>query len=241
MKRYAQSFDGTSLFYQVYGSGEPLILLHGNGGSSSYFKAQIKAFSRYFKVIAMDSRDHGKSGNQETYLSFNLMARDVLAICQQEGVSQVNLLGFSDGANLALTFAVLYPQYVDKLVLNSGNLEPEDLKWWTRRLSQAGYWVMSLMAGISKVAAHFARLLSLIVRPLDLTLEDLKKLNRPTLVIAGERDSIKISHTVALAEILPDAELEIVPHVGHTLAKKQPEVFNRRVLQFLTHARERKV
>lgn len=233
-KHYVKSFDGTSLFYQVYGDGEPLILLHGNGGSSRYFKEQIAAFSRYFKVIAMDSREHGKSGNQENYLSFKLMARDILAICQQEGLSRVNLLGFSDGANLAMTFAVLYPQYVDKLVLNSGNLEPADLTWWSRVLSQVGYWLTSMVSSVSKLGAHFSRLLSLIVRPLDITKADLSRLNRPTLVIAGERDSIKLSHTAAIAEALPQAELEIVPKVGHTLAKKRPELFNQRVLSFLT-------
>lgn len=232
-KHYVQSFDGTSLFYQTYGEGEPLLLLHGNGGSSRYFKEQISTFSRYFKVIAMDSREHGKSGNQKNYLSFKLMARDILAICQREGLSRVNLLGFSDGANLAMTFAVLYPQHVDRLVLNSGNLEPADLTWWTRMLSQVGYWLTSMVSGISSLAAHFARLLSLIVRPLEITTADLSRLNRPTLVIVGQRDSIKLRHTAAIAKALPQSELEIVPKVGHTLAKKRPEVFNQRVLRFL--------
>lgn len=234
-KHYAKSFDGTALFYQIYGEGEPLLLLHGNGGSSTYFSRQIEAFSHYFKVIAMDSREHGKSGNQENYLSFSLMAQDILAVCKQEGISRVNLLGFSDGANLAMTFAVLYPQYVDRLVLNSGNLSPVDLTWWTRILSQVGYRLTLMMSGVSALAAHLSRLLSLIVRPLEITEGDLSRLNRPTLVIAGERDSIKISHTAAIAEAIPQSELEIVPKVGHTLAKKRPEMFNQRVLKFLTN------
>ncbi len=235
-KHYVTSFDGTVLFYQTWGQGEPLLLLHGNGGSSAYFKKQIPVFSQYFKVIAMDSREHGKSGNQANDLSFELMAQDIVALCQQEGIPQLSLLGFSDGANLAMTFAVRYPQYVDRLVLNSGNLTPADLTWVMRVLSQAGYGAMSLVSKISPLGGHFFRLLSLIVQPLAITKEDLKGLQRPVLVIVGERDSIKLSHTMELAEALPQAELEIVPKTGHLLAKKRPEWFNQRILAFLRSA-----
>ena len=105
------------------GRGRPLVLLHGNGEDSSYWKAQIPEFTRFYRVIAVDSRGHGASESGTQGLSFALMAEDLKKVLDARGVKKAHILGFSDGGNLAIKFALTYPDYVDKLILNGANVE----------------------------------------------------------------------------------------------------------------------
>lgn len=126
-KCYAPLPDGSVLYYEKTGSGCPLFLLHGNGGSSAYFSKQVDALRQKHQLYLIDSRGHGKSTNTQKKIDFFKMATDLLAIIQQENLSKIALLGFSDGANLAMVFCHLYPEYVSCMILNSGNTEPREL------------------------------------------------------------------------------------------------------------------
>lgn len=103
-KKILLTTDKSLIYYEVSGQGFPLFLLHGNGGSGKYFKKQVPEFSRYFKVFTVDSRGHGRSTNNSTTLSFEQMADDLHMIMDQEHITQANIVGFSDGANLAMVF-----------------------------------------------------------------------------------------------------------------------------------------
>lgn len=94
-----------SLYYQSYGNGFPLVLLHGNGGDSNYFAQQVPYFSRFRRVIALDTRGHGKSPRGTAPFSIRQFAEDLLHFLDEQNLPQVDLLGFSDGGNIALTFA----------------------------------------------------------------------------------------------------------------------------------------
>ncbi len=114
----------TELFFRQQGSGKPLVLLHGNGEDSSYFSQQIAWFSRAWRVIAIDTRGHGRSPRGDAPFTLAQFAEDLHAFLEREGLRRIQLLGFSDGANVALLFSLRYPQYVEKLVLNGANLSP---------------------------------------------------------------------------------------------------------------------
>ena len=105
------------------GRGRPLILLHGNGEDSSYWNAQISEFTRFMRVIAVDSRGHGASDSGSQGLSFDLMAHDLKRVLDSKGIQKACFLGFSDGGNLAIKFALQWPQMVEKLILNGANVE----------------------------------------------------------------------------------------------------------------------
>src|SRR4029453_13945496 len=94
--------DGVKLYYEVYGSGEPLLLVHGNGGSIAAFGAQIADFRKRYKVIAMDSRDQGKSSDSPDKLTYEKMADDLAALIDHLPLGPVNVLGWSDGGIEAL-------------------------------------------------------------------------------------------------------------------------------------------
>ena len=152
-----------SLHYQAYGQGRPLVLLHGNGGDSGYFSQLIPAFARHHRVIAVDTRGHGHSPRGQAPFSIRQFAQDLKAFLDQHGLTQVDLLGFSDGGNIALTFALQYPASLRRLVLNGANLNPAGLEPWFRLPVALGYRGAALLAGKSAWAREKEELFGLMV------------------------------------------------------------------------------
>ena len=117
-----------ALHYTEKGSGEPLILLHGNGEDSSYFVHQTEYFSKKSRVIAVDTRGHGKSPRGNAPFTIAQFAEDLKNFMDKHEIQKADILGFSDGGNIALTFSLKYPERVRKLVLNGANLNPGGVK-----------------------------------------------------------------------------------------------------------------
>ena len=116
------------LYYEKAGDGEPLILLHGNGEDGTYFKHQMEYFSKDYRVIAIDTRGHGKSPRGEKPFTIRQFAEDLNGFMEEQGMEKAHLLGFSDGGNIALAFALRYPGKVESLILNGANLCPAGVK-----------------------------------------------------------------------------------------------------------------
>lgn len=152
--RFVQSGDAKIAYY-TWGSGEPLVLLHGNGEDSRYFRGQIPVFARRFRVIAVDSRGHGRSGHGACGLHFAQMADDLKTVFDALGLQRAHILGFSDGGNLAITFALRYPQQVDKLVLNGANLHM--LTGVKPAIQLPLYPVVGMLSMLSPLSARLAR------------------------------------------------------------------------------------
>ena len=121
-----------SLYYQEKGNKEPLILLHGNGEDGSYFKNQIDYFCGRYRVIAVDTRGHGKSPRGTKPFTIEQFSCDLYDFMMDLKISNAVILGFSDGANIAMEFAMKYPNKVKALILNGGNLNPRGIKRTTQ-------------------------------------------------------------------------------------------------------------
>lgn len=210
------------------GSGYPLILLHGNGESSGYFEHQTEFFSDRYRVIAVDTRGHGQSPRGTADFTITQFAEDLHDLLDELSIERANILGFSDGANIALTFAMKYPEYVNKLVLNGGNLFPQGVKPSVQIPIIIGYHLTKLFPK----AKHNHELLSLMVNEPNIDPKVLYSLNIPTLVIAGTHDMIKEKHTQLIAESIPSAQLKIIEGT-HFIAHDSPYEFNRAVEEFL--------
>lgn len=142
--------DARIAYYDV-GRGKPLVLLHGNGEDSSYWNAQIPELTRFYRVIAVDSRGHGASGSGGHGLSFEMMAEDLKTVLDTLGVKKAHFLGFSDGGNLAIKFALTWPEYIDKLILNGANVEMfNGVKPQVQLPVMAGYGVAAALSRFSK-------------------------------------------------------------------------------------------
>ena len=217
------------------GDGEPLVLLHGNGEDGTYFAHQIAHFSQRFRVLALDTRGHGKSPRGEAPFTIRQFARDLLAFLDARGIERAHLLGFSDGGNIALVFALAHPERVGKLVLNGANLNTRGVKRSVQVPIELGYRMARLFAGLSAKARANAEMLGLMVNDPNVAPEELAALTAPTLVIAGGNDMIREDHTRLIAERIPNARLAFVPG-DHFVAAKNPAAFNREVERFLLEA-----
>lgn len=220
------------LHYEEKGTGEPVILLHGNGESGEYFVHQMEYFSRWYRMIAVDTRGHGKSPRGSAPFTIRQFAEDLRELLDELKIERANLLGFSDGGNTALVFALKYPERVKKLILNGANLDAKGVKAGVQIPIEIGYRIASFFAEKKAGAKKNAEMLGLMVRDPNICPEKLKGMNVRTLVIAGTKDMIKDAHTKLIYESLPDARLSLIEG-DHFIAAKNPQAFNRAVEQFL--------
>lgn len=223
-----------SLFYEEKGAGEPFLFLHGNGEDGSYFKNQIPFFSKSFRVITVDTRGHGRSPRGTAPFTIGQFAQDLKDLMDELGIERAVLLGFSDGANITMKFALRYPERVRALILNGGNLNPGGIKRSVQLPIELGYRLTRLFAGKSEEAKRHMELLGLMVNEPNIRPEELSAIKSPTLVIAGTRDMVKRSHTELIAESIPGARLTIMEG-DHFIAGKEPGKFNEAVDEFLKH------
>ena len=219
-------------FYIEQGTGFPLILLHGNGEDCAYFTRQIDSFSENFHVIALDTRGHGQTPRGEAPFTIRQFAEDLLAFMDQHNIEKAHLLGFSDGGNIAMVFALAHPERVDKLILNGANLDASGVKRKIQIPIEIGYRMAKLFAGRSRKAKKNAEMLGLMVNDPNVKVEELSRIQNKTLVIAGDNDMIKDQHTRLIAQSIPGAELCILQG-NHFIANKNPQSFNEAVLRFL--------
>jgi pimeloyl-ACP methyl ester carboxylesterase len=221
-----------SLNYVEKGSGRPIILLHGNGESHEYFNSQIEYFSRTRRVIAIDTRGHGKSPMGSAPFSLYTFADDLRDFMSGHGIPRADILGFSDGGNIALLFALKYPHMADRLILNGANLSFSGLTFKTAVQILSMYAWFCVSAPFSKAAAKNKALFRLMVKEPRIDPVELQSLPMPTLVIVGDHDMIARRHTRLIADSLQNSTLRILPG-DHFIASKKPDSFNREVEKFL--------
>lgn len=222
----------TKLYYEIYGEGEPLFLLHGNSGSIKDFYQQIPVLSKHFKVIVVDTRGQGKSTDtshrQFTYIQF---ADDVKTLADKLGLKKINIAGWSDGGITGLEFALKYPGNLNKLVAIGANAFPEgvDERLITHMKNQL------LVLNIENKPEKFdeRRLVTIMLNEPHINKKDLSKIQNPVLVIAGDKDVIKQDHTEMMAKEIPHAELKIYKNATHMIPFEHADELNADILKFL--------
>lgn len=221
-----------SLNFTEKGYGTPLVLLHGNGEDCGYFVNQFEHFSKEHRVIAVDTRGHGLSPRGNKPFTLETFADDLLNLLDSLNIEKANILGFSDGGNIAVIFALKYPERVISLVLNGANLFPSGLKNSFLIPVKALHAVFGLASHFSRRAERRKELLYLMAKQPNIRPEELKSIKCPVLVIAGTLDVIKEKHTKLIASSLPDSRLCFLRD-GHSIAKTNSVEFNREVEKFL--------
>ena len=221
------------LFYREAGQGEYLILLHGNGEDSDYFVHQIEYFKKYYHVIAIDTRGHGKSERGSKPFTIRQFADDLYEFMIEHNIRKANLLGFSDGGNIAMIFAMNHSELVDHLILNGANLNGKGVKARFQIPIILGYKLCRASAKKNAKVLRNAELLALMVNDPNVSVSELSKIKNPTLVIAGTRDMIKTSHTRLIAKNIKQAKLAILQG-DHFIANKESDQFNQVIHEFLS-------
>jgi pimeloyl-ACP methyl ester carboxylesterase len=247
--------NGLNMYYEEYGSGEPLILIHGGLAIGSVFEPQIPVFSKQFRVIAPDSRGHGKTDNPSGEFSYRLMAEDMAALIRALGLQRPLICGWSDGGQIALELGMHYPDLIQCLVVGAA--------WY--RFSQSYQTLLKAMgfesAGVVNIEKmkqampqftdmlrawhspvhgpdHWETLVTHISTmwwtPLNYTAEDFQKIKIPMLILIGDRDQmIPVEEAAEMYRFIQGAELAIVPNADHSLPRIRPELFSTIVADFL--------
>ena len=219
--------NGIQIYYETYGSGEPLIMLHGNGGSIASFKNQIPFFEKHYKVIAIDSRLQGKSGGSTDTLSYDMMASDFAGLLDYLQIDSAYVLGWSDGGINGLILAMKYPKKVKKLAETGANILPDTTALYADDLEGMRN------TAFSSTSKPIDRILNrmMMYQP-HIPYSDLKNIQCPVLVMAGDRDMIKPEHTLKIYQSLKKSELCIFPDSYHHVCQQHPALFNETVLAF---------
>jgi len=228
------NINGIKIYYETYGTGEPLLLLHGNGQSIVDFNKQIPELARYYRVIAVDTRAQGKSiDNDSSKLSYDIFASDMKALLDSLNLKKVNVLGWSDGGNTGLIMAIKYPDYVGKLVVMGVNLNPTENAVEKSMLNQLKKDLKKLQQKQDTESKQMTRLLLMLSTEPNINVEDLHTISAKTLVLAGEKDVIKAEHTRLIASNISGSQLIIFKKQTHMVPNENPLLFNETVLNFL--------
>lgn len=194
--------NGLRLFYERTGSGRPFVLLHGNMEEHSIFDELVRELSREYTVYALDSRNHGQSDGVP-FLSYGDMAEDVAGFIAALGLEKPALYGFSDGGIVGLLVACRWPGLLSKLIVSGANLTPRGVK----PVQRAGF-------ALAYCVNRSEKLELLLTQP-HITAAMLRRIQTPTLVLAGEHDLVCERETRAIAAGIPGAKLFILPGEGH--------------------------
>lgn len=224
---------GFKMYYEIYGTGAPLLIIHGNGGSIHDFTNQIPFFDKNYKVIVADSRAQGKSIDNEDSLSYEMMADDLNALLDHLHLDSCYVIGWSDGGINGLLLAIRHPDKVKKLAVTGANLVPD-----TSAVEPEIYaWAKSLSDSINKLPLSpevktYRKLFHLLAYEPNITIQQLQTIKCPVLVIGGDHDVIRPRHTMLIAESIPKSYLWILPNSGHSTPIVYKDLFNEVVSDF---------
>ena len=192
------------------GSGEPLILLHGNGEDHTIFDNVAKHFAKQYHVIAIDTRGHGKSPLGDEPISLYQFAEDLNEFMNEQKIEKANILGFSDGGNIALIFASEYPEKVIKLIANGANTKPSGIKPLVHLAMLFRYMLYSVAAAFSGKFELKKALYYIMLHEPHITKEELEQITAPTLVLVGTEDLIRESESKYIKKSIPNSEIVFV-------------------------------
>ena len=227
--------DGVKLYYETYGTGEPLLVIHGNGGHIRDLAAQIEHFRKRYRVIAMDSRDHGNSGDTPGPLSYDKMTGDLAALIDHLKLGPVNVLGWSDGGIEALLLGIQYPAKVKKIAAMAANLNPGPSALHPDGIALIKEMVAAMppAEGATPAQRRERKVVSMMLVEPNIEANELKKITAPTLVLAGDHDVIVDEHTIDIFHHLQNAQLCIFPNATHMIPFDDPARFNASVERLL--------
>ena len=232
--------NGVKIWYAVFGSGEPVIMLHGGLGNSNYWGNQVPELAKHYKVIVMDSRGHGRSTRNQQPYGYDLMASDVVGLLDYLKIDKAALVGWSDGAILGLDIAMHHPERLSKLfafAANSDTAGVADISAspvFNAYIDRAGKEYEALSATPTEFNSFVDQISKMWATQPNWTADDLKAITVPTWIVDGDRDeAIKRDNTEFMAANIPNAGLLILPNVSHFAFLQDPKQFTDAVLHFM--------
>ncbi|MCP3928726.1 MAG: alpha/beta hydrolase [Bacteroidetes bacterium] len=212
--------NGIQLYYEVYGTGQPLVILHGNGGSIMSATSHYPHFiDNNYKVIAIDSRAQGKSGDTEKELSYDLLASDINELLNQLNLDSVYLWGYSDGAIVGLVMALKYPEKIKKMVAFAPNIKADS----TAIEPPIYRWIEK--TALNSKSLKRRKLADMMWKHPNIPFSELNKIQSEIILLSGDRDFVTLRHTLEIFKNLPKVQLCIIPGSTHYAPWAKKELF----------------
>ncbi|SHN27734.1 alpha/beta fold hydrolase [Mucilaginibacter sp. OK098] len=245
---YLKVGDSTKIYYEVYGKGRPVVLLHGGlFGDISEYEKLIPKLSEHFQVIAIETRGHAKSEIGHQLFTYKLMAQDAYTVIKHLTSDSTIVIGFSDGAVIAMNLTIEHPEIVRKLVFAGGNISKEDyrpgvtadLEKTTGKTMEMDYpdFVKDrkkLMPEPERWDEFVDKLKHAWLTQVKVEPSELKNVKCPVLVVGGDRDQYNtIDNFYKVYKQLPNASLAIIPQSDHIVFYRRPEVMEAIVMPFV--------
>lgn len=232
--------NGIKIWHAVYGSGEPVIMLHGGLGNSNYWGNQISTLAASYQVIVMDSRGHGRSTRDERPLSYDLMATDVVALMDFLGLPKATIVGWSDGAIIGLKLAIDHAERISRVFAFAPNSKPSGLYPLDQNVLFKAYLdrAREEYVKLSPTPGAYRDFREQMDRMWEsqpnLTAEALGSIAVPVWVVDGDHEEVvRREDTLFIADSIPAAGLLIQPEVSHFSLLQDPEQFTDHILHFL--------
>jgi len=231
--------NGISLYYETYGTGSPLLVIHGNGGSIRSMRCQIAHFSRSHRVIAADSRAHGKSEDGTARLTYELMAEDLAKLLMHENIDATDIIGHSDGGIIALLLAINHPTRVKSLVVSGPNLRSDksamfawNFDMYARDVKEAK--AMLAKGDRSKNWERVKRWNELMIEEPNIHARELRRIKSPTLILGSDDDAVRPEHFLEIYRNISQPHLGIIPGATHFIHREEYELYNLLADRFLS-------
>ncbi|CAN5895518.1 hypothetical protein BH20GEM1_BH20GEM1_06830 [soil metagenome] len=230
------------MYYEIHGNGPPLILLHGGLGSIVNWRNQIPVLSMNYKVIAVDSRGHGRSTFTEQRISYALMASDIVALMDYLGIERAHILGWSDGGIIGLHLAIHHSDRLNKVIAFGANYDPSGLRADIAEsekindfIEKAAKDYQTLSPDPTRWDAFLENIGQMWASEPNFTAQQLGSITIPVLILDGDNDeAIYTEHTREMAGLIPTAKLTLIPGTGHFAMWEKPDEINEVMLEFLT-------
>ena len=232
--------NGISIWYATFGSGPPVILLHGGLANSDYWGHQVPMLARSHRVIVMDSRGHGRSTRDSKPYGYSLMASDVIGLMDFLGIPQAAVVGWSDGAIIGLSLAMSHPSRVARLFAFAANSDPSGVKdvekspVFTAFIARAQKEYEALSATPGDYKRFVSEISTMWATQPNWTAADLGRIAVRTWIVDADHDeAIKRENTEFMAREIPEAGLLLQPEVSHFSMLQAPGQFGDDILRFL--------
>lgn len=225
------------LYYEMYGVGEPLLYLHGGLSSGRDFEKYMPEFSKQFKVVVVDRRGHGRSYDDGRPYSYASMADEMNTFLDLMKIDSVSVIGWSDGGVVGYHLASRYPSRVRKLVAVGANIRTdgmtaESVAWITDKMTPEGIArdYPSVVEGFKSSnpdPGNFGRFIEktreMWLRDPYISPADFRKIKAPVLLVAGDRDDIRLEHMIEMYRLLENSQLFIYPNTTHFVFDRYSE------------------
>ncbi|MCL2864126.1 MAG: alpha/beta hydrolase [Lachnospiraceae bacterium] len=225
--------EDANVYYRKMGSGEMIVLLHGNRQSHRSLMKIARILSKKYQVVLMDSRGHGNSQFGKRRLSLDLMVEDLYLLLEEIGVRRVILFGFSDGANLAIHFAASYPNRVSRVIAVSSNVRAEGLKPLFLSGLKASMVVFRFFGKLHIPTGRQMALTDLMLRYSDISDQELSQITAPVLILSGDNDIVRKKHSLEMGHLIKNAEVKIIKGAGHLTMFSKTEMYMAIISGFL--------